>query len=91
MIDQFVALTIIGVIIVLIGLALHVAKMKGGLLLILLGGLWLFTMILYYGLVAAGIYGTEFHVAKNTIGVIILVVGGALSIQYLRKYLQAKK
>jgi hypothetical protein len=91
MIDQFVALTIIGVIIVLIGLALHVAKMKGGLLLILLGGLWLFTMVLYYGLVAAGIYGTEFHVAKNAIGVIILVVGGVLSIQYLRKYLQTKK
>jgi len=81
--DQFLALTIMGVVIVIIGIALLLAKKRGGIVL-LIGLLWLFTMALYYGLSAAGIYGTP-HILNNIIGVIILVVGGALSIYYLNK------
>jgi membrane-bound ClpP family serine protease len=86
MVDQFVVLTVIGVIILLLGIAMHVAKRRGGLMLILVGVLWLFTMALYYGLVAAGLYGSG-SIVLNVIGVLILVVGGALSIVYLRKHL----
>jgi len=86
MVDQFVVLTVIGVIILLLGIAMHVAKRRGGLILILVGVLWLFTMALYYGLVAAGLYGSG-SIVLNVIGVLILVVGGALSIVYLRKHL----
>jgi membrane-bound ClpP family serine protease len=86
MVDQFAVLTVIGVIILLLGIAMHVAKRRGGLMLILVGVLWLFTMALYYGLVAAGLYGSG-SIVLNVIGVLILVVGGALSIVYLRKHL----
>jgi membrane-bound ClpP family serine protease len=86
MVDQFVVLTVIGVIILLLGIAMHAAKRRGGLMLILVGVLWLFTMALYYGLVAAGLYGSG-SIVLNVIGVLILVVGGALSIVYLRKHL----
>lgn len=83
--DQFTALTIIGVVILVIGLALWALKKRGGVVVTLLGALWLFTMVLYYGLVYAGIYGTEFHIAKNVIGLLILLVGAFVSVSYLRK------
>lgn len=86
MVDQFAVLTVIGAIILLLGIAMHVAKRRGGLMLILVGVLWLFTMALYYGLVAAGLYGSG-SIVLNVIGVLILVIGGALSILYLRKHL----
>jgi len=81
--DQFIALTVMGVVIVIIGIVLLLAKKRGGIVL-LIGLLWLFTMALYYGLSAAGIYGTP-HILNNIIGVIILIIGGALSIYYLNK------
>jgi len=82
--DQFLALTVMGVVIVIIGVVLILAKKRGGIVL-LVGLLWLFTMALYYGLKAAGIYGTAPHILKNIIGVTILIVGGALSVYYLNK------
>ena len=91
MFDQYAVLTVIGVIILLIGIALYVAKKKGGLMLTLLGALWLFTMGLYYGLAAAKLYGSS-SILLNVIGIIILILGTAISIIYIKKYLgQAKK
>jgi hypothetical protein len=91
MFDQYATLTIIGVIILLIGIALYAARKKGGLMLTLIGGLWLFTMGLYYGLVATKLYGSR-SILLNVIGIIILIVGATLSIVYIKKYLgQAKR
>ncbi|MEM4913317.1 MAG: hypothetical protein QW579_03850 [Desulfurococcaceae archaeon] len=84
MMDQFLALTIIGVAILIIGFVLYIVKIRGAGLLILLGALWLFTMALYYGLSYAGIYG-ETHIVNNLIGVLILVVGSLATLQYLKK------
>ncbi|MEM4440663.1 MAG: hypothetical protein QW764_05295 [Desulfurococcaceae archaeon] len=82
--DQFLALTIMGVVILVIGFALYIVKIRGAGLLILLGGLWLFTMALYYGLSYAGIYGKT-HIVNNLIGILILVVGSLAALQYLKK------
>lgn len=82
--DQFVVLTIIGALILILGIALFVGKKRGGGLLVLIGALWLLTMALYYGLSYAGIYGTP-HPLNNVIGVIILVAGLGITLQYLRK------
>lgn len=83
MIDQYLVLTIIGVIVLVIGIVLLLIGRRGGLL-ILVGILWLFTMGLYYGLSAVGIYGTP-HILNNAIGILILVIGGGLAIYYLNK------
>jgi len=91
MFDQYATLTIIGVIILIIGIALYATRKKGGLMLTLIGGLWLFTMGLYYGLAATKLYGSG-SILLNVIGIIILIVGAALSIVYIKKYLgQAKR
>lgn len=82
--DQFIVLTIIGIIILVLGIALFAGKKRGGGLVVLLGALWLLTMALYYGLSYAGIYGTP-HPLNNIIGVIILVAGLGITLQYLRK------
>ncbi|MEM1619038.1 MAG: hypothetical protein QXE77_05765 [Desulfurococcaceae archaeon] len=82
--DQFLALTIMGVVILVIGFVLYIVKIRGAGLLILLGALWLFTMALYYGLSYAGIYGKP-HIANNLIGILILVVGSLAALQYLKK------
>ncbi|MEL9999761.1 MAG: hypothetical protein QXP03_06220 [Desulfurococcaceae archaeon] len=82
--DQFVVLTIIGAIILVLGIALFAGKRRGGGLLVLIGVLWLLTMALYYGLSYAGIYGTP-HPLNNVIGVIILVAGLGITLQYLRR------
>lgn len=83
--DQPTVLTVIGVVILVIGLAMLFTKKRGGLVVLALGALWLFTMALYYGFVFAGIYGSEFHIAKNIIGLLILVVGVFVTTNYLRK------
>ncbi len=84
MVDQYLALTIIGVIVLVIGIILLMAKIRSSGILILIGILWLFTMGLYYGLSATGIYGKP-HILNNVIGILILVIGGSLAIYYLSK------
>lgn len=83
--DQPTMLTVIGVVILVIGLAMWFTKKRGGFAVLMLGALWLFTMALYYGFVFAGVYGPEFHIAKNIIGLLILVVGVLVTANYLRK------
>lgn len=82
--DQYTALTIIGAVILIIGLILWSTKRKLGGIVTLLCALWLFTMVLYYALTYAGIYGQQ-HIVNNLIGVAILVVGAIVTLSYLRK------
>lgn len=88
-IDQYVLLTVIGVVIVVIGAVLYFARRRGGAMLLIFGALWLFTMVLYYALAATGLYGSK-SIVLNVIGLLMLVVGCTLSLLYLRKYLAGK-
>lgn len=88
-IDQYVLLTVIGAVIVVMGVVLYFTRRRGGAVLLTFGALWLFTMVLYYALTVTGLYGSG-SIVLNVIGLLILVVGGALSLLYLRKYLAGK-
>ncbi|MEZ0393773.1 MAG: hypothetical protein ABWK00_01820 [Desulfurococcaceae archaeon] len=83
--DQFVVLTAIGALITIVGLAMFLAKKRGGGVVLLLGLLWLFTMALYYGLNYVGTYGKPSPV-NNAIGLAILVIGGGVAIYYISSY-----
>jgi len=73
--DQYLALLIIGVIILVLGLALLIGKRKGGYVLTLLGALWLLTMVIYYAFVYAGVYKSGLYPVANVIGVLLIVIG----------------
>lgn len=75
MLDQYLALLIIGVIILVLGLALLIGKRKGGYVLTLLGALWLLTMVIYYAFVYAGVYESGLYPVANVIGVLLIVIG----------------
>jgi len=75
--DQYLALSIIGVIILVLGLALLIGKRKGGYVLTLLGALWLLTMVIYYAFDYAGFYEhkSRLYPVANVIGVLLIVIG----------------
>lgn len=75
MLDQYLALSIIGVIILVLGLALLIGKRKGGYVLTLLGALWLLTMVIYYAFDYAGVYESGLYPVANVIGVLLIVIG----------------
>ncbi|MEM0348150.1 MAG: hypothetical protein QW036_04485 [Zestosphaera sp.] len=85
MIDQYLLLTVIGIIIFVAGIVLLVSKAKGGLLVLLIGLLWLLTMGTYYLFVYAGVYESGLYPVANIIGVALLVVGlGAVLYYWMR-------
>ena len=85
MIDQYLLLTVIGIIIFVAGIVLLVSKAKGGLLVLLIGLLWLLTMGIYYLFVYAGVYKSGLYPVANIIGVALLVVGlGAVLYYWMR-------
>ncbi|MEM0086408.1 MAG: hypothetical protein QXV93_00580 [Zestosphaera sp.] len=85
MIDQYLLLTVIGIIIFVAGIVLLVSKAKGGLLVLLIGLLWLLTMGIYYLFVYAGVYESGLYPVANIIGVALLVVGlGAVLYYWMR-------
>ncbi len=74
-IDQYLSLTIVGIIILIAGIALLASKKKGGLLVLLLGLLWLLTMGIYYIFTYTGVYETGLYPVANVVGVVLLIVG----------------
>ena len=82
MIDQYTLLTIIGVIILIVGIALLATKKKGGFLALLIGLLWLLTMGIYYTFTYTGVYKTSLYPVANIIGIAILIIGLAVVIYY---------
>ncbi len=68
-------LTLIGVIILVAGIALLVTKKKGGFLALLVGLLWLLTMGIYYAFAYTGVYETGLYPIANIIGIVLLIVG----------------
>jgi len=81
-IDQYTLLTIIGVVILIVGIALLATKKKGGFLALLIGLLWLFTMGIYYTFTYTGVYKTGLYPVANIIGIAILIIGLAVVIYY---------
>lgn len=75
MIDQYLLLTIIGVIILILSIVLLATKKKSGFIALLIGLLWLLTMGIYYVFAYTGIYKTGLYPVANIIGVVILIVG----------------
>ncbi len=82
MIDPYLVLTVIGIVILVIGVVLLAGKMKGGLILSLIGILWLFTMGLYYAFTYTGVYSSGLYPIANIIGVVLLIVGLVLVLRY---------
>lgn len=84
-IDQYLLLTIIGIIIFVAGIVLLVGKVKGGFLVLLIGFLWLLTMGIYYAFTYTGVYKSGLYPVANVIGVVLLVVGlGAVLYYWMR-------
>jgi len=82
--DPMLSLWIIGAAIVAIALILIALKQAVGRLILLVGGLWVATMIIYQILVATGTYGkppAEIGYVTNAVGVLILIGG---IVYYLR-------
>jgi len=74
-VDQYLLLTVIGVIILVVGIALLATKKKGGFLTLLIGLLWLLTMGIYYAFAYTGVYETGLYPVANIIGIVLLIVG----------------
>lgn len=82
MIDQYLALTIAGIAILVIGAVLSVGKMKGGSVALLTGSLWLLTMAIYYAFAYTGVYESGLYPVANIIGVVLLIVGLYVVLRY---------
>ena len=82
MIDQYLLLTIMGVIIFIAGIVLVFGKKKGGFLVSLIGFLWLLTMGIYYLFTYAGVYEAGLYPVANIIGVVLLIAGLGVVLYY---------
>jgi uncharacterized membrane protein len=90
---QAAILTVIGVIIHLVGVALYfIAKRREGLLLTLLGGLWTLAMVIFYIYSTLGFYGAVGLRAESpgpavttTLGFIILIIGIIVAVRLARR------
>ncbi len=76
----------------IIGIALYLAKKRGGLVLLALGVLWLFAMLIYYVYSTMGFYAAAGlnqssmgPAVTTTLGFIILIVGIALAVYVARR------
>lgn len=84
-IDQYLLLTIIGIIIFVAGIALLAGKKKGGFLVLLIGLLWLLTMGIYYLFTYTGVYETGLYPVANIVGIVLLIAGlGAVLYYWMR-------
>lgn len=75
MIDQYLLLTVIGIILFIAGIVLLASKTKGGFLVLLVGLLWLLTMGIYYLFTYTGVYKSGLYPVANVVGVVLLIVG----------------
>lgn len=75
MIDQYLSLTIIGIILFIAGIILITRKAKGGFLVLLVGLLWLLTMGIYYIFTYTGVYEAGLYPVANIVGVVLLIAG----------------
>ncbi len=91
---QAAILTIVGLIIHLIGVALYfVIKQRKGLFLALLGGLWTFAMIIFYIYDKLGFYGPMGGLQQESVGpaittivgFIILIIGVIIAVRLVRR------
>ncbi|WP_434731162.1 hypothetical protein WLZ34_06135 [Thermogladius sp. KZ2Tp1] len=89
---QDIVLLTIGVIVLIIGISLYLAKKRGGLVLLALGALWLFAMLVYYVYSTMGFYAavglnqsSMGPAVTTTLGFIILIVGIALAVYVARR------
>ena len=81
------AVIAIGVIILIAGLALTASKTRGGLMLLVMGVLWLAAFGLYLALLSVGIYGkvgAEGGYIPNLIGLVLLIVGVVAGVRVAR-------
>lgn len=82
MIDQYLLLTVIGIILFVAGIVLLSSKTKGGFLVLLVGLLWLLTMGIYYLFTYTGVYESGLYPVANIVGVVLLIVGLGVVLYY---------
>lgn len=90
MIEYLLAL---GVIVLIVGVILALTRRRGGLMLSILGGFWVFAIVLYYIYNYYGFYGSTGGLnpasygpaVTTTLGFILLIVGVAMVIMIARR------
>lgn len=77
----------IGVVVLIAGVVLTLVKIRGGLMLLLMGLVWLAAFGLYLALLLAGIYGkvgAEAGYIPNLIGLLLVIAGVVAGVRVAR-------